>query len=97
MTSAYIIFIKEKTTDQRELDSYKSEVGKSFENRDIAIRVAYGKQEVLEGPTSEGVVVLEFSDWDAAKNWYESSSYQSALQHRLAGAEYRAILVEGRT
>ena len=96
MASAYIVFLKDKTTDPVKLDLYRATVGKSFEGREVQFHVAYGKQEVLEGPPAEGVVVLEFPDWDAAKDWYHSTDYQAAIQHRFSGAEYRVILVEGK-
>jgi uncharacterized protein (DUF1330 family) len=31
----------------------------------------------------------------AARSWYDSPAYQTAVQHRLKGADYRVIFVEG--
>jgi len=41
------------------------------------------------------VVLLKFPDMAAARAWYHSPAYQAAKVHRLKGAEYRVILVDG--
>ena len=56
---------------------------------------ADGRQEVLEGPASEGVVIVEFPALEAAKAWYDSPAYREAREHRFRGADYRAMIVEG--
>ncbi len=55
-----------------------------------------GPAELLEGAPAPGrVVVIEFSDADAAKRWYFSDEYQQALKIRQANSTARVILVEG--
>ena len=56
---------------------------------------AYGRQEVLEGPEVEGVVILEFPSFDDAKTWYDSPAYRKVREHRFRGTEYLAVIVEG--
>ena len=56
---------------------------------------AYGRQEVLEGPDVEGVVIVEFPDFATAKEWYDSPAYREAREYRFRGADYRAVIVEG--
>jgi uncharacterized protein (DUF1330 family) len=51
--------------------------------------------EQLEGEPADGVVILEFADMAAAREWYFSEDYQSRVPHRMAAAPYRAMLVEG--
>lgn len=92
---AYAIFIREKTRDQSALDVYSPLAGKSIEGLPIKVLAAYGKQEVLEGPASEGVIIVEFPTLQAAKAWYESPAYRKAREHRFRGADYRAMIVEG--
>lgn len=92
---AFIVFIKEATRDQRELDLYAEKVGATFAGH-AAVLAAYGAREVLEGPDAEGVVLLRFPSMEAARAWYRSPAYRDAARHRFAGATYRAILVEGR-
>jgi uncharacterized protein (DUF1330 family) len=95
--TAFIVFTKEQTTDQAELDRYSAEVGASFPGHDVRFLATYGAFEVLEGPPIEGSVILEFPDMDAARAWYWSPAYQEAAKHRFSGAAYRAFIVEGRS
>ena len=50
---------------------------------------------MLEGPDAEGVVILQFPSAAEARAWYDSPAYQAALEHRLKGAAYRVMIVEG--
>jgi uncharacterized protein (DUF1330 family) len=55
----------------------------------------YGAVEALEGPTPDGVLVLQFPTVEDAKAWYESPAYQAALPYRKKAADYRAMIVQG--
>lgn len=92
--SAYVIFIREATLDQSELDLYAKLAGPSLDGLTIRFLAAYGRQEVLEGPVPEGVAIAEFPSIEAAMQWYKSPAYQLAVQHRFKGATYRGIIVE---
>ena len=93
--SAYFVFIREKTLDPAEMKLYNESVRPTFAGHSLKILAAYGKQEVLEGPNAEGIVITEFPSVEAAKAWYDSPAYQEVHQHRFKGAKYQAILVEG--
>ena len=93
--ATYIVFTKESTQDQSELNTYKSKVRETFEGHPIELLAAYGPQQVLEGPAPEGVVIMEFPTTTAAREWYDGPAYQAIVQHRFKGASYRAVLVEG--
>lgn len=93
--ATYIVFTRESTQDQAELDIYTSKVGPTFKNRPVKILAAYGPQQVLEGDAPEGVVIVEFPSTAEARAWYDSAEYQEAAQHRFKGSRYRAVLVEG--
>jgi uncharacterized protein (DUF1330 family) len=93
--ATYIVFTKESTQDQGELDIYQSTVGETFKGHPVKILAAYGPQQVLEGDAPEGVVIVEFPSTAAARAWYDSPAYQEVAQHRFKGARYRAVLVEG--
>jgi len=93
--SAYAVFIRESTLDAAEIQSYFAMVGNTLEGHPHKVLAAYGRQEVLEGPDIEGVVIIKFPSIEAAKTWYESPAYQEARQHRFIGATYRAVIVEG--
>ena len=52
--------------------------------------------EGLEGTGIPGrVVVMEFSDMESARNWYNSEEYQALVPLRQAAADGKLILVEG--
>lgn len=95
LMAAYVIFIRDKTTDAAELATYSGLAGGSMAGHKITPHVVYGPHEVLEGPDVEGVVVISFPTKEEAKAWYDSEAYTAARQHRFKGAEYRAILVQG--
>jgi len=92
---AYVIFIRERTLDQSEFDTYAKMAGPSLEGLPIKFLAAYGRQEVLEGPAPDGVAIAEFPSLEEAKQWYESPAYQAAARHRFKGATYRGLIVEG--
>ncbi|WP_144109621.1 DUF1330 domain-containing protein [Paraburkholderia sp. BCC1886] len=93
--ATYIVFTKESTTHQSDLDVYQSKVGATFAGHPVKVLAAYGPQQVLEGEGPEGVVIVEFPSTAEARAWYDSPAYQEAAQHRFKGAKYRAVLVEG--
>jgi uncharacterized protein (DUF1330 family) len=92
---AYIVFMRERTLDQTELEAYWQRVTPTLEGRPIKVLAAYGKHLTLEGPDVEGVVIAEFPTLQEARDWYESSAYQEAAQYRHRGAVYRGLIVEG--
>ena len=93
--SAYIVFIRTKTLDQKELETYWAGIRVTTKGHPIEILVAYGKHEVLEGDPVEGIVIAKFPTVNAAKDWYFSEAYQSVAKHRQKGAIYQGLIVEG--
>ncbi|WP_428002328.1 DUF1330 domain-containing protein [Acidovorax sp.] len=93
--TAYVIFIREKTLDQQQLDIYAEKVPDTLPSVPIQLLSAYGRIEVFEGETPEGVVLFSFPTVEDARAWYYSEAYQAAAQHRHAGAMYRGFVVEG--
>ncbi len=92
--SAYVVFMREKTIDQAELETYWEKVKDSLDGRPLKVLAAYGRHDVLEGPDVEGVVIAEFPTLEEARAWYDSPAYQQAAQHRHRGAVYRGLIVE---
>jgi uncharacterized protein (DUF1330 family) len=55
-----------------------------------------GKIDLLEGdPMPERIFIIEFPTADAARQWYRSDDYQTALETRLSASEGRVFLIEG--
>ncbi|TVY07517.1 DUF1330 domain-containing protein [Paenibacillus cremeus] len=93
--SAYVIFIREKTTNIEELEIYASKAPSGLAGHSLKPLVMYGTHEVIEGPDVEGAAVLEFPGIEEARAWYYSPAYQDAVKHRLKGGTYRGMIVEG--
>lgn len=93
--AAYVVMIREEMTDAEAFKEYAQLAPKASAGHAVTPRAFYGRHETLEGDDCEGIVVLEFPDYDQAKAWYESPAYQEAMQYRLKGARYRVIFVEG--
>src|ERR1700732_4400829 len=93
--AAYMVFMRDQTIDAAELALHSAAAKSSVVGFPIVRRAVYGRYEVLEGPPTEGIVILEFPSLEEAKNWYHSAKYHAAKQHRLRGAKYRCFIVEG--
>jgi uncharacterized protein (DUF1330 family) len=93
--ATYIVFTRESTSDASELATYSKKVGATLAGHPVTVLAAYGRQEVIEGPEVEGVVILEFPTFEAAKAWYDSPAYREVREHRFRGSEYRGVIVEG--
>lgn len=93
--TAFVVFTRESTQDQAELDRYSAAAKATFTGHEVEFLAAYGPLEVLEGPPIEGVVILQFPSLEEAKHWYFGPAYQEAVQHRFKGASYRGFIVEG--
>lgn len=91
---AYVVFTREKTTNQAELEAYARKAPAAANGHSVSFLTLYGKHEVLEGPAMEGVAILQFPSIEEARNWYNSAAYQEASAHRHAGADYRVFIVE---
>jgi uncharacterized protein (DUF1330 family) len=92
---AYIVFTRERTRNQAELDTYSQKASASMPGHALTPRVFYGRLEVLEGAGVEGVAILEFPTFDEAKAWYDSPAYREVREHRYKGADYRVVIVQG--
>ena len=51
--------------------------------------------EVLEGPWSGDLVVVEFPDRERARAWYTSDAYQAILPLRTRNARCWVVLLDG--
>ena len=92
---AFVIVTHEKTRNAGALDEYKKLAPESFAEHPAKFHVIHGRHEVLEGPATEGIILLEFPSYEEAKSWYHSPAYQAASVHRHQGADYRFILADG--
>jgi uncharacterized protein (DUF1330 family) len=93
--AAYVVITREKTRNAAKLDEYRKMAPASFQKHPATFLAIHGRQEVLEGPLNEDIIILQFPNYEAAQAWYHSSEYQAACEHRFQGGDYRCILTEG--
>lgn len=93
--SAYVVMMREQTTDQAEMDIYASQAPLAREGHPVTPLVRYGALDILEGQPFEGCLIHRFPGIKEAKAWYDSPNYQEAVKHRHQGAHYRVFIVEG--
>ena len=92
---AYLIFTRERTIDQAEMDAYAKLARPTAAGHPMTMLARYGRFEVLEGESMEGSVVMRFPTFADAKAYYGSPDYQAAAAHRHLGSDYRVFIVEG--
>ena len=90
----YVIAIRYGVSDPEEMAAY-SKAARAVMPPNMKFIARYGRSETLEGPPSEGAALIEFPTYAEAKAWYEGAGYTQARQHRLRGANYQLVLVEG--
>ena len=93
--AAYAVFIRDRMKDPEEFAIYGKKAAAARGDHKMTPLAFYGDLEVLEGDPAEGVVIIQFPTMAEAKAWYDSPAYQEAKAHRLKGADYRVILVQG--
>ena len=94
--SAYLVYVCQDVSDRDELETYWERIPATFEGHDVKLLSAYAPFESLEGDAPvEGTVVAEFPSMEAARAWYYGDAYTQVRQHRLRGAKYIGVLVDG--
>lgn len=92
--TAYVVFIKEKTLNQQELDTYAQKMPDVLKGLPVNFLSVYSRMEVLEGAAPEGVVLVSFPTFEQASAWYHSDAYQTVARHRHNGAISRGFIIE---
>jgi uncharacterized protein (DUF1330 family) len=92
---AYILLVRDRIIDADAMATYSAKAAPSTHGHVLRPLVYYGRVEALEGTQPDGVVIIEFPDAQAARNWYRSPAYQEALPYRLKGADCRVFLADG--
>ena len=93
--SAYVIFFVDEISDAGQLKRYQRAAHPTLQRAGGSVTIAYGRQEVIEGPPLAGVVMVEFQTFEAAHDWYHSTDYQQASALRKLAIKARAVIVEG--
>jgi uncharacterized protein (DUF1330 family) len=90
--SAYVVMLREKTTNAEELKTYTGLARASFAGHAVTPIVRYGSFEMLEGDPIEGVAIIQFPTLAEAKAWYNSPASQKAAAHRWDGSRYLDVV-----
>ena len=94
--AVYMLFIRENPIrDKAEMETYSRMNREGPRDPKLKPLVVYGATEAIEGKAWDGLVMVEFPTAEDAKAWYNSPSYQAAMKHRLKGADYRVMMVQG--
>ena len=93
--SVYFVMVREQTTDATSLAEYGPRASLAAQSHPLKPLTVYGALDQLEGDTIEGAVILEFPNMIAARAWYDSPAYQSAVRFRHAGSRSRAFFIDG--
>ncbi|WP_428310592.1 DUF1330 domain-containing protein [Hydrocarboniphaga sp.] len=93
---AYLLFLREAPVrDAAEMAIYGEMNRSNPRDPKLLPLSVYGAIEALEGEAPDGAVLLQFPTAEDARAWYESPAYQAAKVHRLKGADYRAMIIQG--
>jgi uncharacterized protein (DUF1330 family) len=93
--AAYVV-AEVEITNPSGYENYQPLAGASVAQYGGRFVVRGGKAERIEGSgPAPRLVVIEFPDVEAAKRWYNSPEYQSALPVRLANSKGQVFIVEG--
>lgn len=93
--AAYVIFLVDKVRDADKLAEYRQKVRGALAGHNATMRVLHGRHEMVEGPPTVDIGMLEFPTFEEAQTWYHSPAYQAVAALRFAGADSRAVIVEG--
>ena len=96
MPKGYIIAEVTVTSPGQEFDEYRGKILDTVEAFDGQVLVRGGNPKLLEGDHPVGgAVILEFSSFERAMEWYNSAEYQKILPLRLKNAATRALCAAG--
>jgi uncharacterized protein (DUF1330 family) len=93
--SAYVVITREGRLGAHELGVYSKDLPATLAGHEVKVLALNGSQQDLEGPSTDGTVILEFPSIEAAKVWYNGSPYREVREHRFKGTLYRVTLIEG--
>jgi uncharacterized protein (DUF1330 family) len=93
--AAYFVVFRDSMSDPGRYAAYLQAAIPTLEGRVARVLALNGALTPVEGECPDGVVIVEFPDAQAAKDFYESPAYQAVVGERLASTQGRAVIVEG--
>lgn len=93
--AAYVI-VETDITDPAQYEKYKAASPAAVQAGGGRFLVRGGEMAVLEGDWHPSrLVVLEFEDLAAARDWYRSEAYQQVKKLRDGAARLRVVAIQG--
>ena len=93
--TAYVI-VETDITDAAQYEQYKAASPAAIQAGGGRFLARGGEMAVLEGDWQPSrLVLLEFEDLAAARDWYQSETYQQAKKLRDGAARLRMVAVQG--
>ena len=96
---AWVIAIKEKTTDPEQMEIYKGKAQAAMmdwimRGHTLTRMAEYaGELRIMEGDAIEGISLTEFPTVEAAEAFYRGALYQDAVQYRHKGGNYKYYII----
>ena len=95
MAKAYWVATYRAIHNQEKFAAYAKLAGPALQAAGGRFIARGNAAHVYEGAVPGRVVIAEFPSFEAAKAWYESPAYQAIRHHRLKGAIYDGLVVQG--
>jgi uncharacterized protein (DUF1330 family) len=93
--AAYVIFIREgEIVDPEAMAAYRDSNTAGPRDPGMKALAVYGDMETIEGEAADGIVILEFPDFERARSWY-NGPYNERAKLRQKAAPYRGFIVQG--
>lgn len=91
---AYVLFIREAPfTDLDAIEKYREFYRDNPPPPTMTILNTRGPVEAIEGDPVDGIIMLQFPDVAAAKEWYYGK-YQESVPYRRQAAPYRGYIID---
>lgn len=91
---AYVI-AEIQVTDAPTMQKYGEKMPETLAPFSHQYLVRGGKPQTLEGEAPKSIVMIGFDNVEKAREWYDSSAYQSLKPIRQSAAKTRMFIVEG--
>ena len=91
----YVVCVYKNISSEDKLKEYAIKARAAVENYKGKFLIRGGKSKINEGESSPRTVIIEFSSFDQANEFYQSEEYQKAHSILKGHAERQFQIVEG--
>ena len=91
----YVVCVYKNITNEEKLKEYALKARAAVEKYEGKFLIRGGRSTANEGEKSPRTVVIEFSSYDQANDFYKSKEYQNAHSILIAYADRQHQIIEG--